>query len=58
MVFVCTDIDECERGVSECDQGCHNNDGSYMCSCDDGFKLNNDGLYCDGNQVLIALNST
>ena len=44
-----TDVDECADGVSECDQNCHNNNGSYTCSCYVGFALNNDGLHCDGN---------
>ena len=45
----CADINECETGISECDQTCYNNNGSYTCSCDTGFTLNSDGLHCDGN---------
>jgi fibulin 1/2 len=43
------DVDECADGISECDQTCHNNIGSYTCSCDAGFTLNDDRLHCDGN---------
>lgn len=32
------DIDECER-VDICDYYCININGSYMCECNDGFKL-------------------
>ena len=52
VVFVAgyptSDIDECSEQVDECDQNCHNNEGSYSCSCNFGFTLN-DELYCDGN---------
>ena len=42
------DLDECEAEVDECDQTCHNNVGSYTCSCGAGFTLNSDGFRCDG----------
>lgn len=32
------DIDECER-VDICDYYCININGSYICECNDGFKL-------------------
>ena len=42
------DIDECTTGVDECDQNCQNNIGSYECSCDSGYILNDDGFRCNG----------
>ena len=42
------DIDECSTRVAECEQNCHNNDGSYTCSCNSGYKLADDGFHCDG----------
>ncbi|XP_063677803.1 low-density lipoprotein receptor-related protein 2-like isoform X1 [Bolinopsis microptera] len=37
----CEDIDECSRaGSLVCSQHCHNTDGSFGCSCDPGFSLN------------------
>ena len=42
------DVDECVDQVDECDQNCHNNVGSYSCSCNLGFTLNRDESHCDG----------
>ena len=33
------DINECDTGVHNCDHFCHNNVGSYMCTCEKGFYL-------------------
>ena len=49
----CTDIDECATQVDECEQNCHNNNGSYRCSCNAGYKLNDDGFHCDGTHISI-----
>ncbi|XP_019947387.2 thrombomodulin-like [Paralichthys olivaceus] len=38
---ICTDIDECEMS-SYCDQKCENTFGGYRCSCQDGFRLQDD----------------
>ena len=43
------DIDECAEQLDDCDQNCHNYNGSYSCSCNLGFRLNEDELHCDGN---------
>ena len=42
------DIDECSTGVDECDQNCQNNIGSYECSCNSGYILNDAGFHCNG----------
>ena len=42
------DIDECATtSASRCTQYCHNNVGSYTCSCKPGYKLNPNGYACD-----------
>ena len=41
------DINEC-NGDHECDQVCTNTDGSFVCSCDDGYLLQADGRTCEG----------
>lgn len=43
-----SDDNECEMGLSECDEhaDCVNNLGSYECSCLDGFR--GDGFECRG----------
>lgn len=33
------DLDECELGLHHCSQDCTNINGSYVCSCRDGFVL-------------------
>ena len=40
------DVDECE--VSPCDQICNNTVGAFECSCNEGFRLDEDGRTCDG----------
>lgn len=34
----CEDVDECASGVHRCAQLCTNLNGSYTCSCRDGFR--------------------
>ena len=48
IIYLIVDVDECTTGVDQCDQNCHNNVGSYTCSCNAGFTLNDDGFRCDG----------
>ena len=52
------DIDECTVG-RPCDQICTNDIGSFQCSCNDGYKLQSDGVNCSGkiqcNHVKVIL---
>ena len=43
------DIDECSAETSPCDSNanCTNSDGSYSCTCKQGFT--GDGRACEGN---------
>ena len=43
------DIDECTRGTSGCDHNCINTNGSYYCTCMDGYELESDNHTCTGN---------
>ena len=45
-----TDIDECITNNGGCEQVCINTDGSFYCSCNDGFSLNANGTTCDGKK--------
>ena len=51
MTFSChiySDIDECLSNNGGCHHNCHDSDGSYTCSCNDGYQLNSDGHTCEG----------
>ncbi|CAB4014313.1 EGF-like domain-containing, partial [Paramuricea clavata] len=43
---VCQDIDECTED-RPCDHNCKNTNGSYVCSCRNGYTLGRDGKSCD-----------
>ena len=38
--FTFVDMDECTLKTDACNQRCINKEGSYLCSCEDGFVLN------------------
>ena len=46
------DIDECEEDLSECDHICDNINGSYVCSCMDGYYLDMDDHTCNGILII------
>ncbi len=51
-----TDIDECQEPMGspdlhQCDQNCHNNIGSYTCTCNIGWTLDFDGRRCNGKNA-------
>ncbi|XP_078585297.1 uncharacterized protein LOC144867284 isoform X2 [Branchiostoma floridae x Branchiostoma japonicum] len=48
--FICQtneDIDECAAENGGCEQNCTNTIGNFSCSCQTGYKLNDDGFSCD-----------
>ena len=47
------DIDECQRDTDGCSQICTNTIGSYICSCNSGYRLNTDRHTCNGKFYLI-----
>ena len=42
------DIDECLTGSHTCAHKCANSEGSYSCSCFDGYTTDDNGGYCYG----------
>ena len=48
MAITLSDIDECSEQSDDCVQNCKNVIGSYVCGCDEGYSLNDDGHSCDG----------
>ena len=56
IVLLCSDIDECRLDVHSCSRNakCVNTEGSYSCSCDEGFV--GDGVIClNGNVISNAV---
>ena len=42
------DIINCVSGSNLCDQICNELEGGYSCSCEDGYRLRNDNVSCEG----------
>ena len=42
------DIDECTDNVDACNHKCVNTIGSYICTCEDGYKLDDTETTCLG----------
>ncbi len=47
------DINECNTNNGGCDQVCTDTDGSFMCSCNSGYLLSEDGVSCNGILMFI-----
>lgn len=45
--MTCSDVDECSQSNHSCQHHCVNTYGSYVCSCDAGHTLSDDGRTCD-----------
>ena len=43
-----TDIDECTEDIDDCAHTCINTVGSYICSCDSGYRLSSNNRGCYG----------
>ena len=51
------DIDECIDGTHDCSQTCTNLIGSFICGCNYGYILDDDGFTCHGiPKLYIAFN--
>ena len=47
-ILVGTDVNECEESLADCDHLCHNSEGSYTCSCKEGYALDANERSCTG----------
>lgn len=47
LLYLFLDINECSSN-NHCVHNCTNTDGSFECGCAIGYKLQNDGISCEG----------
>ena len=47
------ETNECAASPSPCEHSCTNTDGSFQCSCNNGYLLDDDRRSCDGIYVLL-----
>ena len=47
-IFDISDVDECATNDGGCAQTCTNTDGSFTCSCLDGYTSTDSGVTCTG----------
>ena len=45
------DVDECVLGTAGCNHFCDNTIGSFVCSCQNGYFLDSDGITCVGKEI-------
>ena len=45
FIIFSSDINECD-GQNNCERGCSNTEGSFVCTCPEGFELTPDGHSC------------
>ena len=50
IILSSLDINECAETSSLCDQICENTFGSYICTCEPGYNLN-DQMICEGRRI-------
>ena len=48
VFLLSSDINECNITTNPCEQYCINNNGSFVCECNDGYTLDVDGFTCNG----------
>ncbi len=51
-VLIFADINECLTDNGGCDHICINTEGSFSCSCQNGFELENDQFSCSGKKTI------
>ena len=52
--IILLDINECDEGSHNCKHNCTNTAGSFECSCNSGYRLDDNGRNCLGRYPAIA----
>ena len=55
LLILIADINECLDANGGCQQMCSNFPGSYSCSCNNGFILNEDNHNCSGMLLNVCM---
>ena len=58
FLFLRADIDECAENSHNCDHVCHNNIGSFTCTCNAGSTLADNGYSCLGKWLRECSSET
>ena len=48
LCVLTSDVDECAINNGGCEQMCSNTIGSFYCTCESGYQLDEDGMNCSG----------
>ena len=51
LYLIHVDIDECLENLHSCQHICTNTNGSFLCSCYEGYALDADGENCTGRII-------
>ena len=54
---ISVDVDDCDTLNGGCDHNCLNLEGSFECSCRDGFVLGEDSMSCEDIDECLILPS-
>ena len=58
LYFILLDIKECDNGKNEiCEQRCIELEGGFRCGCDNGYKLRNDNVSCEGVYIRTYIHT-
>ena len=55
VIMSLPDVNECNESNGGCSHICNNTEGSFECSCSDGYELDSDGATCLGTDVIVSL---
>ena len=55
--YIIADANECVQNTDGCAHNCSNTIGSYTCSCETGYSLDDDDHGCTGNTTIKGIGS-